>query len=63
LLREGFKPASSRMTDHVLELAEFLRGEAVSKLPAWCPPEVRAFLLSTAENLNQWSAACQQIGV
>ena len=63
LLREGFKPAGSRMIDRVLELAEFLRGEAVSKLPAWCPPEVRAFLLSTAENLNQWSAACQQIGV
>jgi hypothetical protein len=63
LLRESFKPAASSMTDRVLELAEFLRDNAAGNLPAWCPPEVRAFLLSTAENLNKWSAACRQIGV
>jgi hypothetical protein len=63
LLRENFRPAARCMTDRVLELAEFLREDAVGKLPAWCPPEVRAFLFSTAENLNQWSAACREIGV
>lgn len=62
LLRENFRPAAGRMTDRVMELAEFLRDDAIGKLPAWCPPEIRAFLLSTAENLNQWSAACRQIG-
>ena len=63
LLRESFKPSSSLMTERVVELAEFLQGEAINKLPNWCANEVREFLLSTAENLRQWSAACAQIGV
>jgi hypothetical protein len=63
LLRTSFKPSCKCMTERVLELAEFLQADAVSQLPAWCPVEVREFLVSTAANLRQWSAACQQIGV
>ncbi len=62
-LRESFHPTSSSMTDRLMELAEFLSSKAVAKLPTWCPPEVKAFLVSTAETLRQWSAACQQVGV
>jgi hypothetical protein len=63
LLRNSFRPNAACMTDRVVDLGEFLRGEAVSKLPSWCPQEVKEFLVSTAENLKQWSAACKQIGV
>lgn len=62
LLRESFKPRCLAMTDRLFELAEFLSSNAVSQLPAWCPQEIKAFLLSTAENLRQWSIACQQMG-
>jgi hypothetical protein len=62
-LRDSFKPSCGAMTERLFELAEFLSGNAITRLPAWCPPEVKAFLLSTAENLRQWSVACQQIGV
>lgn len=63
ILRSSFKPASSSMTERVLELAEFLEAEAAPRLPAWCSAEIAAFLHSTAHNLRQWSAACRQIGV
>jgi hypothetical protein len=62
LLRESFKPRCVAMTDRLFELAEFLASNAVAQLPAWCPPEVKAFLFSTAENLRQWSVACQRVG-
>lgn len=61
-LRESFNPTCVAMTDRLFELAEFLNSKAVAKLPAWCPQEVKAFLLSTAENLREWSIACQQVG-
>jgi len=63
LLRDSFKPRCQQMTDRVLELATFLRGEAINKLPNWCPAEVKNFLLYTEQNLREWSAACRQIGV
>jgi hypothetical protein len=63
LLRDSFKPSGTLMTDRVLELSQFLREAAIAKLPVWCPAEVKEFLLSTVENLKQWSAACRQIGV
>ncbi len=44
ILRSSFKPTSSKMTDRVLELAEFLDAEAVKRLPAWCPPEITQLL-------------------
>jgi hypothetical protein len=63
ILRSSFKPSSSRMTERVLELAEFLEAEAATRPPVWCPLEIVNFLHSTARNLRQWSAACQEIGV
>lgn len=62
LLRDSFHPRSESMTERLFELAEFLSGQAIAKLPVWCPQEVKAFLLSTSENLRQWSGACQCIG-
>lgn len=61
-LRESFRPRGSSMTERLFELADFLSGNAIAKLPAWCPAEVKAFLISTAENLREWSTACQQVG-
>jgi hypothetical protein len=63
ILRSSFKPASATMTERVLELAEFLEADAMKRLPAWCPPEITNFLHYTAQNLREWSAACEQIGV
>src|SRR3974377_1404518 len=63
ILRSSFKPTCGSMSERVLELAEFLNTEAVKQLPAWSTPEIRKFLDHTAQNLRQWSAACQEIGV
>ena len=63
LLRNLFKPKSAEIVDRLLELAEFLDSEGVTQLPGWCPPEIRTFLRSTAENIREWSSACQQVGV
>jgi hypothetical protein len=62
-LRNSFKPKCAKMTERLMELAEFLSTHGAANLPPWCPPEVNAFLMSTAENLRQWSIACQQVGV
>jgi Reversibly glycosylated polypeptide len=63
LLRDSFKPTSAEIVDRLPELAEFLDMKGVTQLPGWCPPEIKSFLTSTAENLRQWSSACQQVGV
>lgn len=63
ILRSSFKPTCRTMPERVTELAEFLDGEAAKRLPGWCTAEITNFLHSTAQNLRQWSAACQQIGV
>ena len=63
LLRADFRPRCPKMTDRVLELGAFLRDQAISSLPNWCPQEVKDFLLYTEQNLREWSAACRQIGV
>lgn len=61
LLRTEFRPTSSRITERVLELGDFLRGAACGKMPAWCPAEVQQFLLLTARSLSEWAAVCQII--
>jgi len=58
-LRENFQPSSSSITDRVTELGEFLQADAVPKMPAWCPPEMRAFVKHTGENLAIWAGACR----
>ena len=63
LLRNSFRPTSVEFVDRLPELADFLEGQGVTQLPGWCPPEIRNFLKSTAENLRKWSAACRQVGV
>lgn len=61
LLRMEFKPTSAVVAERVLELGDFLRGQACSQMPAWCPPEVKQFLYSTADSLTQWAMVCQII--
>jgi hypothetical protein len=63
LLRNSFRPTSTEIVDRLPELAEFLVEQGVTQLPGWCPEEIRNFLRSTAENLREWSAACQLVGV
>ena len=62
LLRNSFQPSSSAIVDRLPELANFLEEQCVNQLPGWCPPEIRKFMGSTAENLREWSAACQLVG-
>jgi Reversibly glycosylated polypeptide len=63
LLRDSFNPSSTEIVDRLPELAEFLEIQGVTQLPGWCPQEIKKFLTSTAENLRQWSSACQLVGV
>jgi len=63
LLRNSFKPRNREIVDRLPELADFLGSEGVAQLPAWCAPEIKAFLHATAENLIEWSSACRQVGV
>ena len=63
LLRNEFTPTSAAIVDRLAELAQFLEEQGVSQLPGWCPQEIRNFLVSTAENVREWSATCQQVGV
>jgi hypothetical protein len=63
ILRRSFKPTGRTMPERVLELADFVKTDAIRQLPAWCPTEITNFIHSTAENLRQWSAACTAIGV
>jgi hypothetical protein len=58
-LRESFVPGSSSIGNRVRELGEFLQRDASTKMPAWCPPEMRAFLVHTGQNLDTWAAACE----
>jgi len=62
LLRNSFAPSSVAIVDRLPELADFLEGKGVNQLPGWCPPEIRDFLGSTAENLREWAVACQLVG-
>jgi hypothetical protein len=59
LLRTEFRPSSSSVADRVFELGEFLRSTACAKVPEWCPPAVKQFLLSTADSLRKWATVCQ----
>jgi len=63
LLRNSFDPTSAAIVDRLVELAQFLEEQGVTQLPGWCPQEIRTFLVSTAENVREWSAACQLVGV
>ena len=63
LLRNSFQPSSAAIADRLPELADFLEQNGVNQLPGWCPPEIKKFLGSTAENLREWFAACQLVGV
>jgi hypothetical protein len=58
-LRTGFFPQQEAMTDRVDELADFIRDEAYHDLPAWCPDEVKEFLIRTEGNLRTWAEACR----
>ncbi len=61
LLRADFQPAEADVCHRVTELGEFLRGHALSRLPSWCAPEVRAFITHTGGNLVAWAAACRRV--
>lgn len=61
ILREHFRPSGDDICDRVTQLGEFLRGPALERLPAWCAPEVRAFLSHTGGNQIAWADACRQV--
>jgi hypothetical protein len=61
LLRTEYHPTASSIPQRVFELGAFLQGTACGKMPAWCPAEVKQFLLSTADSLNRWAAVCLTI--
>jgi hypothetical protein len=58
-LRENFQAKATGICDRVVELGQFLQVEALPKMPPWCPPEMKAFVKHTGENLVIWSEACQ----
>jgi hypothetical protein len=58
-LRENFRPHSILIGDRVTELGEFLQSAVLPKMPSWCPPEMKAFVKHTGENLEIWAGACK----
>ncbi len=58
-LRADFFPKQKEMTRRVEELADFIKNDAYSDLPAWCPREVKDFLLWTEGNLRSWAKVCR----
>jgi hypothetical protein len=60
-LRENFVPSSSSICDRVRELSAFLQHNAPAKMPSWCPPEMRSFLVHTGQNLGVWADACERV--
>lgn len=59
-LREHFQPTGDDVCGRVAQLGEFLRGDALGRLPTWCAPEVRAFLAHTGGSLVVWADACRR---
>jgi hypothetical protein len=59
VLKGRFRPRERHITDRLRELADFLLGDAMHTLPAWCPEEMREFLRWTAGNLSAWAEACE----
>jgi hypothetical protein len=62
-LRQNFKAKEKAIPERVKELAIFLTEQANTNMPKWSPPEMKAFLIHTAENLSLWSEACVQMGL
>lgn len=62
-LKEEFKPGARKLSDRVLELADFLEEISSTRLPDWCPEEVQRFLQDTAATQRAWIRACNQIGL
>jgi hypothetical protein len=60
-LKNDFYPRASAIADRVVELAGFLKTEAIPALPDWCPREINEFLSWTEGNLRAWSAACRSL--
>ncbi len=58
-LKEKFKPKRQDVLGRVQELAHFLGEESVHDLPAWCPSEMKQFLMYTGENMSYWGNACE----
>jgi len=61
LLKNEFRPKSSSIFERLYELSEFLKKITQDKLPAWCPAQVRDFLLHTATTLELWSDSCRKV--
>jgi len=60
-LRENFRPTSSVIIDRVKELSEFLMNIDTTRLPSWCPTEIRNFITETAVTLNLWAEVCRKL--
>lgn len=61
-LKERFRPTAEAIPDRVQELAGFLEDETGSRLPRWCPEEMRHFLLRTGRTLRGWAGVCRLVG-
>jgi hypothetical protein len=60
-LKGQFKPTASSIAARCKEVADFLVGSALTRLPVWCPVEMRQFLSETATTMHAWSEACSVI--
>lgn len=61
-LRADFNPISSKITERVKELAEFIGVKTIPELPSWCPTEIKDFMKWTSGNLSTWADACEKLG-
>lgn len=53
-LKDGFQPSQDEIIPRISELSEFIRKITKDNLPAWCPEEIKGFLIWTSDNLDAW---------
>jgi hypothetical protein len=60
-LRESFRPTGPTVIGRLSELSAFLAETGDTKLPDWCPAEVRDFIIETASTIDLWAEVCQEL--
>jgi hypothetical protein len=62
LLRDGFTSTATRPIERMKDIGAFFKEQAICRLPKWCPPQVRDFIVTTSNNIILWSQACSRVG-
>ncbi|MFP4445424.1 MAG: hypothetical protein ACLFPD_04165, partial [Desulfosudaceae bacterium] len=60
-LQNRFHSEAQDIIERVRALSIFLRQQAETALPDWCPAEMKSFLIWTSGILAAWAKVCRQL--